>query len=250
MSDEFEQKKRNVINALSGVLRTSALKDEDFGQQRLILLVDQLLDRVGPDGTLPLTPVYEFLKEKQIDEDSILEVLLVFKERASTLEMPLEFPPAVEHIAKDRRQRLLLRYQKRQRAPRSQASAPSEPRAAVSAPTAPSQGGSAARNRTRMLAGVLGLVLVAGAGVLAWQNQTAEPTASAVTIDDPRGLPCKELKGNHGVLMCWMERKKLESLSEAERKTRGLATKAAGTSLGYQSLQVWTVEDTKLRSVY
>lgn len=248
MSVEFEQKKRNVINALNSVLRTGALKDQDIGQQRLVLLVDHLLEE-GDAQTLPLGPVYEYLKDKQLEEDAILETLLVFKERESTIGLTLALPAPVEQLPRERKQRLLLRYQKRQLAPRTRApGAPQSP-----APTAPAPKAARSGSRistTQVLFGVLLAVLVLGGGTLVWQKQSSEPPAVVVVIDDPMALPCKPLKGNKGILMCWLETAAFQKLGPSERKTRSLATKAAGAGLGYKTLQVWTLEDLRLREVH
>ncbi len=249
MGAEFEQKKRNVINALNGVLRTGALKEQDIGQQRLVLLVDQLLERSGASGRLPLGPVYEYLKERQLEDDAIVETLLVFKEREGALDITLELPAALEQLPSDRRQRLLLRYQKRQRSPRTKVSAPaSEPH--VPAPSAPKARLSVGSARQKLLLVTLLLVLAGGGGVLLWLEQTAPAGPVTVVIDDPNGLPCKELKGTQPVLLCWVEKGEYEKLGPSERKTRALATKAAGAGLGYQKLQVWTLEDQRLREVH
>lgn len=249
MSAEFEQKKRNVINALNGVLRTGALKEQDIGQQRLVLLVDQLLERAGTNGPLPLGPVYEYLRERQLEDDAILETLLVFKEREAALDMKLELPAVVEQLPNDRRQRLLLRYQKRLRAPRAKGSAPaSEP--SMPTPKAPPAAARTGGGRQKALLALLALVMAAGAGVLVWLDHTAPAGSITVVIDDPTGLPCKELKGNQTVLFCWIEKAQFEKLTPSERQTRSRATKAAGEGLGYKTLQVWTLEDRRLREVH
>lgn len=248
MSADFEHKKRSIINALNSVLRTGALKEQDIGQQRLVLLVGQLLERVGPAGPLPLSPIYEHLKERNLEEDAVLETLLVFKEREGTLGLTLELPPAVEQLPKERRQRLLLRYQKRQLAPRTKVP-PSEP----SLPTverAKVPAGQRLPTRTKVLAGVFVVVLLLAGGVFLWLQRSSEPAAVPVVIDDPNGLRCKELTGNQGVVFCWMEQAAYERLGPSERKTRGLATKAAAAGLGYKTLQVWTIEDQRLRDVH
>lgn len=247
-SADFEQKKRSVINTLNSVLRTGALKDQDVGQQRLVLLVDQLLERAGPKGPLPLAPVYEYLKERNLEEDGILETLLVLKEREGALDLPLELPPLVEQLPKEKRQRLLLRYQKRQQAPRTKVPPPSE----TSLPVVdkPKARGAGASGRTKALAAAFAVVAALGVGTYVWLEQTGAPVAAPVVIDDPNGLPCTKLTGNQGVLFCWVEKDAYEKLPPAERKTRALATKAAAAGLGYGSLQVWTAADQKLREVH
>lgn len=248
-SADFDQKKRSVINALNAVLRTGALKEQDVGQQRLVLLVDQLLERAGPNSPLRLGPVYDHLKERGLDEEDIVETLLVFKEREATFDLPLALPPAIEQLSAERKQQLLLRYQKRQTHARPKP--PSGPHEVGPAPMEPVKRPSGQMpTRTKALVGALVAVLVLAGVALVWLNPSEDPGSTPIVLDEPRGLPCKELKANQGVLFCWMEKAAYEGLSTDERKSRARATKAAATPRGFHAVQVWTLEDTKLREVH
>lgn len=249
-SADFEQKTRSVINTLNSVLRTGALKEQDVGQQRLVLLVNQLLERGGPKGPLRLAPLYEHLRDRGLDEDDIFETLLVLKEREQALALPLVLPPVIEELSAEKKQQLLLRYQQRQLGTRSvkPASTPSEGSLPRVEPAKKS--GAALPGRTKaLLAGLFAVLVISGIAFF-WLDSSDAPAIEPVTLDAPNGLPCKELKGNQGVLFCWMERAAYENIGPSERQTRALATKAAAAGLGYGTLQIWTLEDTKLRDVH
>lgn len=247
------QRKRSVITAFNGVVRTSALKDHDVGQQQLAILLDHLLDDAG-DAAVDLGPVYEHLKARGVEDDPIGEALLAFREREDTLGVVFSLPPPLAHLSNERKQRLLARYHKRQRPSRTATPPPGQSAAKSAAATGATQPVPApsppAQLRSKVLAAALVGVVLLAAGFFVWRAQTAEPAPVAVVIDDPMALPCDRLEGNQTTLVCWMSQQTFTRLGPAERDARGKATRSAGKGLGYSKVLVLSTEDRRVRAVY
>jgi hypothetical protein len=241
LDQQWNQTRRSIIHAFNNVARTSALKDEEIGQQKLVMLLDGMLNEAGPDGTLHLGPIVQYLKDLAVNEDAIYEGILVFHDPANSAGYRSELPPELERLPQHRKNQLLSRYEKRQAghkrpqaAPASKGGEGSELAQRVANAQPPEQ------KRKRALAVAFVLTIALGVGLQVYRTQTAPPAASKVVIDDPLALSCDELLGNQGLLICRMSKSAYNALSQTERKSRGEATMAAGATLGYQKLLVMT----------
>jgi hypothetical protein len=239
MADAFRQVRRSVITTFSNVLRTSALKEHNISQQQLALLLDRQMTEAGEAGPLDLGPVYDHLRKLQIDDEACLEALLAFKDREEQLGYPLQLPTAVEHLPRDKRQRLLMRYQKRQRGARARTAVPAaDDKGAPSAAAAPvARSGRGGGPRPAFIIFML-ISLLIGGGVLYYRQKTAPPPQVDVVIDSSSALPCEKLTGSDGNLVCRLPGGERDSMSDSDFVEAAEATMTAGQGLGYTRLIV------------
>lgn len=247
MSQDFEDTKRAIWTTFAHVLRTSALKDASVSMQPLMIVSERTLAALGPEGPFDLSPMLEALREQGLEEEGIFEALLAFHDREEQLEFPIKLPREVEQLPKDKKHQLLLRYQKRQRGTRTAAPPPettNDP-----APRAIGAGAAAEPARTgprpAIIIAFLVTLVVAG-GLFAWRQSSRPQESVPVVIEDPGALPCAELRGNQGKLLCRISAADRAGLSPAELQKRGEATKKAAQGLGYSKVIVVQQESGKL----
>jgi hypothetical protein len=257
-----------LMTGFNNVLRTSTLAGQvDF--QRTSLAFAALLQHLPDDAaSVPLEPIYDFLKEQKAPEAGIREVILFFQSREARFGVRLELPAVLLRLGEEERARIVMAVASRGQTsgtnagvgggvsgphaaapgPAPEVQAPSPTRSAdpdfVAEAKAAKKNPGAPRRRLLVALAVLAVVFV---GDLVASTVFAEPPPAPFELNDPAGLPCQQSTKVQTTFVCRVPRAFLDATSRDEILKRGQVTKTLAQARGITSVVVFRLEDNALQ---